>query len=102
MSAAQVSRLRPRLSQSEPAPIPFSGRLPVREHLRPRDGWPLAHEAEIEPYLLARFPRIADEMNAVPAEYYEGPGRPGRGWAGWRSTRVMLGEALAMPWAGEA
>jgi hypothetical protein len=102
VSAVEVSRLRPSLLQDAAPPIPFSGRYPVRTHLRPKDGWPLASEDEIEPWLIGRFPRIVDELNAVPSEYFEGPGRPGRGWAGWRSTRVLLGEALAMTWQGEA
>ena len=102
MSAVETARLGRRLSQDSDPPIPFSGRYPVRPHLRPKDGWPLATEEDIRPDLLARFPRIVAEMNCVSNEFYEGAGRPGRGWAGWNSSRVFLEDALAMPWQGEA
>ena len=78
------------------------GRLPVREHLRPKPRRSVLRRGEVPPDLLAAYPNVMRELNAVPADVWRGTGRPGRGWEGWTTEFLWLDEALALPVAGEA
>ena len=75
---------------------------PVRQHLRPRPRFELVTEADVDRKILRQFPNVVDELNSCPADIWRGEGRPGRGWEGWESDRVLLSEALALSVGGEA
>ena len=78
----------------------LAGRLPVREHLRPKPRRRLIDS--LDPAVLQTLPALAEIASLVPFDVFVGPGRLGPGWDGWEYGHVSLDFALALPVGGEA
>jgi hypothetical protein len=75
--------------------LPYQGRWPVRDHLRPRERRKVVTEADIAPWLLALHPDLVEGSNQCPGEVF----MPGRGWV---SELFALDFVLSLPFSGEA
>jgi hypothetical protein len=92
----------------EPSPVRFLGRLPVREHLRPKPSRlgalpATAEELHERATAIGMFAQdLWDELTVC--TLYT-PGDPAEHHCGWRwdiRGFVIYREVLALPWRGEA
>ncbi len=71
-----------------------TGRLPLREHLRPKPYKRVTTADDVDPWLLATFPNIVTELNSVLVDARVGDD--------WIVTDIPLAMAVALPCEGQA
>lgn len=75
---------------------------PISYDVRPRPRHRIFTADDVDPTLLALYPRLVDELNLCPLDVWRGQGQPGPGWDGWEYDFISLEVAVGLPCGGEA